>query len=490
MNGSRNTHTTKNLTQAGCRRVAHNTMGRVLRLGRATALVLAAPMVAAATTPVITESDKFFPSDATTNFGKSVAVWGDTAVVGDPDNDLDGNNAGAAWVFVRSGSGWVEQTRLIPSGASANDLFGTSVDIYDDYIVVGSPYDEGANDVGAGSAYVFRRDGASWIEMAELVGAATVLGDPYDSPGWGDQFGASVAINGDVPADATNGEIWHNIFVGSPEDNHSQSLDAGSAYGFQLSPDGSAWIPMGKIYSNSPDSYAQFGISVDLDGDHLIVGANKDGDDLLGGGGDPDPGVVYIWVRRGMVGIWNLETRLNAGDPAFRDHFGESVAVNAVGGLATFVVGAPDNDDLGSDAGAAYIFRGSAMTFPQLAKLVASDGSDSDGFGSSVAVNKDLMVIGAPFLGDLHTGAAYVISRQGYSWAESHRLTASDGTQLESRFGTSVALTGDLALAGATGVDGSVSYGGAVYEFEDLIEDIFSDGFESGSTSAWSIAVP
>ena len=490
MKSAGNTHPTTAFSNTGARSIARHAARRIVYFILTTALVLAAPLGASATTPVITESGKFFPSDVTAAFGKSVAVWGDTAVVGDPQNDLDGNNAGAAWVFVRSGPDWVEQTRLIPSGASANDGFGTSVDIYDDYIVVGSPLDDGANDVGAGSAYVFRRDGAGWIEETELVGAETVIGDPWDGPSWGDRFGHSVAINGDIPADATNNEIWHNIFVGSYGDNHSQSLDAGSAYGFQLNADGSAWVPMGKIYSNSPNSYAQFGISVDLDGDHLIVGANKDGDDLLGGSGDPDPGAVYVWVRRGMDGNWNLETRLTAGDPAFRDHFGESVAVNAIGGLATFVVGAPDNDDLGSNAGAAYIFRGSAMTFPQLAKLVASDGFDYYGFGSSVAVNNDLMLIGSPFVGSQHDGAVYVIGRQGYSWAESHRLTASDGGPLSEYFGTSVALTGDLGLVGAHNVDGSVSYGGAVYEFADLIEDIFSDGFESGSTSAWSIAVP
>lgn len=103
-----------------------------------------APLVATATTPAITESGKFFPGDVTRSLGKSVAVWGDTAVVGDPDSDLDGNDSGAAWVFLRSGSDWVEQTRLIPSGASINDEFGASVDIYDDLIVVGAPYEDGA----------------------------------------------------------------------------------------------------------------------------------------------------------------------------------------------------------------------------------------------------------------------------------------------------------------------------------------------------------
>ena len=144
MKSTRHDHTTTDLTRAGSRSVAEDASRRFLRLAQATALVIAAPMIVAATTPVITESEKVFPADVTTNFGTSVAVWGDTAVVGDPLNDLDGNDAGAAWVFVRSGATWVEQTRLIPSGASFNDKFGTSVDIYDDIIVVGSPLDDGA----------------------------------------------------------------------------------------------------------------------------------------------------------------------------------------------------------------------------------------------------------------------------------------------------------------------------------------------------------
>jgi hypothetical protein len=475
-------HATTDLMKTASRSQAQDTIRRFLHLVLATVLVIAAPMIVAATTPVITESEKVFPVDVTEKFGTSVAVWGDTAVVGDPLNDLDGNNAGAAWVFVRSGTIWIEQTRLIPSGASPNDKFGTSVDIYDDYIVVGSPYAPGAGGVGSGSAFVFRRDGSNWIEETELVGAATVLGDPWDGPSYGDRFGHSVAINGDIPADATNGEIWHNIIVGSPGDNHSQSLSAGSAYGFQLNADGSAWIPMGKLYSNSPNLYEAFGASVDLDGDHMIIGVTKDG--------ASDSGAAFIWVRRGIDGNWNMEARLTAGDPQVNDYLGTSVAVHAAGGIATFVVGATGVDDLGSGSGAAYVFRGSASTFPQLLKLVASDGAASDRFGSSVAVNNDLMLIGAPNVGAMNDGAVYVISRQGYTWAESHRLNASDDTGLGELFGTSVAVTGGLGLVGTTEAHGSVSYGGAVYEFDDLMENIFIDGFEGGNTDAWSATSP
>jgi hypothetical protein len=467
---------------------AERTSRRVSRLARAVVLVLATPMIASATTPASMESSKFFPGDVTSSFGSSVAVYGDTAVVGDPLNGLDGSTSGAAWVFVRSGTTWVEQTRLIPSGASANDRFGTSVDIYDNYIVVGSPNDIGAGGTTGGSAYVFRRDGATWIEETKLIGSATVIGDPWDGPGSGDNFGHSVAINGDVPADATSSDIWHNIIVGAPEDTHSQTIDAGSVHAYQLSADGSAWIPMGKIYSNSPAGNDRFGQSVDLDGDHMIVGAYLDGDDLAGG--ITNPGAAYVWVRRGILGMWSLETRLTAGDPEAHDHFGQSVAVNAYGGLATFVVGAPGDDDLGTSSGSAYIFRGSAQTFPQLPKLQASDGSTSGGFGSSVAVDNDLMLIGATGAGALGEGSVYVIGRDGYSWVESQRLTASFGTVLD-ELGISVALTGDVALAGSPAADGSTSYGGAIYVFDDLIDvHLFSDDFESGNTGAWSAATP
>lgn len=454
----------------------------IARLTVIVGLLLAMPAVSIATTPDHTEDGTVFPVDVTDDFGYAVAVYGDTAVVGDPYNDLDGINAGAAWVFVRSGTSWVEQARLVPSDAPAS-VFGWSVDIYEDYVVVGAPWALGAGNVNSGAAYVFKRDGTTWTEHAKLIGSAVIDGDPSDSPDYADVFGTSVAINGDIPADATNNEIWHNIFVGAPGDLHHGWLHAGSAHGFQLSADGSVWEPMGKVYSDNPYYYDEFGISVDLDGDHLIVGAHGAGDDLLGS--HSNPGAAYVWVRRGMLGIWGLETRLTAGDPVAYGLFGKAVAVNAPGGVATFVVGAPD-DGIGVESGSAYVFVGSALTFPQFAKLTASDETIGNLFGTSVAINSDGIIVGAPWAhgnGWLE-GAVYVFAREVASWIESEKLIASTYNGSE-QLGQAVAITGNTALAGSDQADGSTSQGGAILVFDDLDILIFKDGFESGDSSAW-----
>jgi len=461
----------------------------IARLAVIAGMMLALPVVSIATTPVHNEDGTVFPADITEDFGFAVAVYGDTAVVGDPYNDLDGAFAGAAWVFVRSGTSWVEQARLVPSDVAAGDVFGWSVDIYDDYVVVGAPWATGAGSVKSGAAWVFKRDGTTWTEHAKLIGSAVIDGDPSDSPDYADVFGTSVAINGDIPADATNNEIWHNIFVGAPSDLHHGWLHAGSVHGFQLSADGSAWEPMGKVYSDNPYYYDEFGISVDLDGDHMIAGAHQAGDDLLGA--HSNPGAAYLWVRRGMLGTWNLEARLTAGDPIAYGHFGQSVAVIAAGGLATFVVGAPD-DGIGGESGSAYVFVGSAATFPQFAKLTASDETSGNRFGTSVAVTKDGIIVGSPWdrttAGSL-VGAVYVFARDATTWVESEKLIASSYNGFE-ELGHAVAITGDTALIGSDQAHGSVSQGGAILVFDNLDIKIFKDGFESGNTSAWSVVVP
>ncbi len=143
------------LTMAGFRLFAVATSRRMAHLALAGALLLGTTVPSNATSPLHTEDSSVFPVDVTTAFGRAVAVYGDTAVVGDPEDDRDGNLAGAAWVFVRNGTNWVEQARLTPSGASAVDQFGSLVDIYDNYIVVGAPTDTGAGATESGAVYEF-----------------------------------------------------------------------------------------------------------------------------------------------------------------------------------------------------------------------------------------------------------------------------------------------------------------------------------------------
>ena len=158
--------------------------------------------------------------------------------------------------------------------------------------------------------------------------------------------------------------------------------------------------------------------------------------------------------------------------------------------MATFVVGAPD-DGIGVESGSAYVFVGSAFTFPQFAKLTASDETIGNLFGTSVAINTDGILVGASWAhgnGGLE-GAVYVFAREVASWMESEKLIASTYNGFE-QLGHAVAITGNTALVGSDQADGSTSQGGAILVFDDLDIVIFKDGFESGDSSAWSVVVP
>jgi len=478
-------HTTETLMIPRCRRFPARPAGAPAYVIATFALALVVPVLVNATTPIRTEDGKIFPMEDTMTFGDAVAVYGDTMVVGDQYNDRDGNEAGAAWVFVRSGDTWVEDTRLIPSQFSLFGHFGSAVDIYDDYIVVGAKGDIGADDISSGAAYVFRRFNGNWIQDAKLIGDTVVIDDPWDHPGSYDHFGASVAINGDIPAESASNDIWLNILVGSPGDNHSQSSKAGSAYLFQLSPDGTDWGAGGKAYSHSPEPWDHFGASVDLDGDHMIIGAPDAG----GGGSLLDSGMAFILVRRGILGLWAMEALLTAPEPESHEHFGKAVAVHSFGGIAAFAVGTPRDDDLATDSGAVYVFVGSAATFPLFQKLTASDGAFSDQFGTSIAISDSGIVVGAPKGVTVPGGSLYVFTREGISWTESEQLKVNSPTPWET-LGYSVAISGTTALAGAPKADGTGYRTGAVYLFNDLDLEIFSDGFNNGGTGRWSATVP
>jgi hypothetical protein len=160
-------------------------------------------------------------------FGRSVALAGDTAIVGANGVDLPGQEgAGAAYVFVRSGNSWTQQAKLIASDAAALDNLGFAVAVDADSAVVGAIYDDHSGGSNAGSAYVFVRSGAAWTQQAKLVAS---------DAGASDLFGRAVAVNGDA------------ALIGANQDDHAGGIDAGSAYLFVRS--GGVWSQQSKLVS-------------------------------------------------------------------------------------------------------------------------------------------------------------------------------------------------------------------------------------------------
>ncbi len=426
--------------------------------------------------------------DSFAYFGFSVGLHADTAIIGAIRDDEAGNDAGAAYVFVRDPFGWSFQAKLIGNNTAKEDNFGYAVDVDGDFAIVGSPKNR-----TEGAAYIYRREGAVWeqkrnrirvrmipidpdgavsfgISVAikgttavigavggrvgqELVGAAYVFTE-NEPPFWnqhtklvageregGDQLGAAVAIG--------EGEV----IVGAPKQN-AGGVSSGAALIFQQREDGS-WIESAKLSDGETASEDHFGVSVAISGNFAISGAQQD-DDIA-----PNAGAAYIFERAGS--IWLQRTKLVSEDSKAGDLFGNAVDIDG----DTFLVGAPGVDDAAPEAGAAYIFVKAGDDWVQQAKLVADDLEIFDRFGSAVSLYGDTAVIGAYAKdeGGTDTGAAYVFLRTGNTWQQQVKLTQPNPVPGD-LFGFAVAVYADTVLIGAHQSDAAGPDSGAAYLFE------------------------
>lgn len=315
------------------------------------------------------EQAKLAASDqGSLRFGASVALSGDTAVIGNPAP----YSRGSAYSYVRAPSGmWRQETSFMPSDIEAYapdlfDLFGYSVAVSGDVAVVGAPHEDG---ISAGSAHVYTRDAAGgWLEQALTV----------DDGAANDRFGHSVAISGDTAV----------IGVRYDDDNGENS---GSAFVYTRDA-GGMWSERAKLLPRDGAAFEQFGFSVAISADTLVVGA------FFGHS-------AYVYTRD-AAGVWSEQAKLLPSDRSARG-FGGSVAIDG----DTVVVGAKHDDDNGANSGSAIVYaRDTSGTWTEQAKLLASDGAESDYFGYSVAISGDNVVIGAQYDSDpyRHGGSAYV----------------------------------------------------------------------------------
>ncbi len=396
------------------------------------------------------------PPDAYFWFPMSVSMSDDVVVVGATAEEVQGlSSAGAAYVFLRSGTTWCQQARLTEPVPGGGAWFGWSVAIEGDTIVVGAQNDEHPGGIAAGTAFVFVWSGSSWELQDSLT--ASDAGDE-------DNFGASVAISGDT------------IIVGSDY----QGIDhLGAAYVFVRS--GTVWSQQAKLVASDGADTDGFGKSVRISGDTVLVGANLDDHSGL-----VQAGSAYVFVRSGT--LWSEVDKLTAPDAAAGDFFGESLAMDS----GTALVGAFGADPTGvSFAGKAYIYRKVGEFWSHQQTLVAPDPSEEDYFGFGVALDGDALAIGAPgweASGSTSEGSTYIFGRSGVTWSLDQHLVAED-SQEWAEFGRGVAIRDGTVVV--TAPETSFPPGidvGSIYVFESGV--VFSDGFESGDTSAWSTAVP
>ena len=421
---------------------------------------------------------------ASDRFGKAASISGNTVIVTTMNDDIGGNNdQGAAYVFTRSGATWSQQAKLTAADGAANDYFGTSVDVKGEIAVVGAYFDDD-NFIGdRGSAYVFARNSGTWSQQQKLSAADATAGD---------QFGNSVAISNNTvvsgawQSGSTNRGAAYAFMVGNDIEQQQKFNTlipaSGEYFGTSLAVDGNTavvgsygwsnfrgaayvftrtaantWIQTHILTASNGDggggqSGDYFGVGVAIDGDTIVVGAHAD--DFAG---NNDRGSIYVFVRNGNS--WSEEVNFSPADGQAGDHLGYSVAIRG----NTILAGAFGSDIVFADQGAAYVFvRDVLGNWIQQKKLFSPDGVGEE-FGSSVALEGDTALIGAPN-NSSNKGAAYVFSQSSGNWIQQQKLLASDGATGD-QFGYAVALSGNTALIGAPWDNNNATDQGSAYVF-------------------------
>ncbi|MBK9336156.1 MAG: FG-GAP repeat protein [Lewinellaceae bacterium] len=321
---------------------------------------------------ILTASD----GDSGDEFGFSVGISGDYAIVGAPGKRIAGSKVreGKAYIFFRSGASWTQQAMLTAADGSAGDEVSCSVAIFGNYAILGASKKDVGGNADQGKAYIFVRSGTTWSQQAALTasdGAAQ------------DFFGFSVAISGNY------------AMVGAYGKTVNGNTIQGKAYIFLRS--GIFWSQQAMLTASNGATNDLFGNGVAISDDYAVVGAP--GKDVAGG--YLDVGAAYVFVRSGTT--WSEQAILTASDGK-AGRFGTGVAISG----DYVCIGA---ENIGGNR--AYVFGRSGMTWSQIAILAASNNVPSDKFGSGVGISGNHILVGDVLKDGLgaNVGAVYFFAR-------------------------------------------------------------------------------
>jgi hypothetical protein len=360
--------------------------------------------------------------DATASayFGSAVDLSGGRLLIGASSANGALPDTGAAYVFRLVGGQWQQEAKLVSAQGQTFHYFGEAVALDGNTAAVGGV---------SGPVSVFEELGGAWTETATLFGL---------QPG--------------VPALALDGDT---LAVGGSFSNQFGTA-AGLVQIFTRTAGG--WQPTQTLKASDAAAIDQFGASVALDGDRLLVGA------LAGDGAALDSGAAYVFERSG--GVWTEVQKLSAADGAPWDYFGAGQAVALDGDVALVAarrtdLACPQNTNCNS--GSVYVFERLGGQFVQVAKLGAPAPQAFAEFGSDVALEGHRAVIGSHSAGPLQQGQAFVFERNPLGWFARGTLEGLDAVEYDN-FGR-VALEGDLAVCGAPRAEQLQFDDGAVYTF-------------------------
>jgi FG-GAP repeat len=352
-------------------------------------------------------------------FGNGIAISGDTAVIGSPNNNV---RRGAAYVFNRTGSVWTFTQKLQPTDIAANNFFGLSTTIAGDRIAVGA-YGQNAF---AGAVYIYKRANGTWTQQTKIDGPGGAAG----------YFGYDVSLSGSSLLAGCDG----------------QASDRGFAYVY-VEKDG-VWSLQQRLGAKDGIADDTFGWSLAIDGDVALISAQ---------GKDNNKGAAYTFTRTGTK--WQQEQKIAISTGQDNDSFGYGLSLSG----DTAVISA-----FGANAGLgrAYIYKHASGAWTQVQSIDSPDASNETSFAYATSLVGDRLALAT----QADTGVVYIYDRVSGTFNLSQRLAASD-SDVNDYFGQSISLDGTTALVSA--ID-NLSFQGAVYSFE-LTETKLSVSFDVSS---------
>ncbi len=357
-------------------------------------------------------------------FGESADLNGNYAIVGAPGwEGVTVNQAfdyGKARIYFRNNGSWGEQADITSNNANIGDKFGTSVSITDTWAIIGCPYKSVGANSDEGSVYVFKRNGTTWTQFAELTGSNATTND---------NFGYSVSIENDI------------IVVGAPGDDinigGNSIVDQGSIYVFEFN--GSSWVQRAKLFDPVASLGAKLGFSADVDvnnsGGYYIIGGAPYEDV----GSNPQQGTAHVWGSLNDPTTWTLVTKLTSSIAYDDDNFGYSVSVDN----QNFGVGAPNYST--TNVGVAFYFKWNGSAWVQHSLPSGSETDDKAGLSVSCYGDKIMTSIPGYNTNSLtNSGIAFVNYSGGSNGLYKSVLDADP--QSLSLFGYRVCMSGNNIL--------------------------------------------
>jgi len=355
------------------------------------------------------------------NFGRSVAVEGNWAIVGANQHS---SWRGAIYFLYKGSGGWVRKTKHTISGGSIGAQFGSAVSISGNYAAASAPYE------GGGSVYIYKLDTSSntWSQIHEIT-------KPGDAPESGDDFGYSIFLNNTT------------IYISAPSDNHTNGSNnfEGTIFIHGKDTGGTdSWGMINSITSGNISNAEKFGSSISVYRDYVLAGAP---------GASSDTGSSYLYERAGNN--WNFVTALVGTGISPGDEYGNACAIS---GDTALIAAFKDN--------IIYVFEYNKGSWIEKAAIQTEDYyDDTDLFGSSLAFSGNLLIVGARDYGEPDDiGAVYFFRKTTYGWLEFPFYT-NNTTSNHDYLGYHVALDDNTALVGAINKENYTNYTGSVYFF-------------------------